>query len=130
MLAAVRANRTNELTHHASLIAGAIPAEVGSITTLRTLDLSTNQLDGELPLEVIRLKAKGCEVSLFGNRLGFSLPDVLASLGDDIPELDLSLCSLHGEHTYKIGAPPRVSNLTYSIDSRRRSTSKLSSNFA
>ena len=51
---------------------------------------------GELPLELIRMKAKGCNVNLGDNEPGFTLPSNIGELGDDITELDLSDCSLHG----------------------------------
>ena len=51
---------------------------------------------GELPLEIIRMKAKGCEVELVGNDPGFTLPSNIGELGDDITQLDLSNCSLQG----------------------------------
>ena len=50
---------------------------------------------GELPLELIRMKAKGCEVELRYNK-GFTLPNNIGELGDDITQLDLSFCSLQG----------------------------------
>ena len=50
---------------------------------------------GELPLELIRMKAKGCRVQLSGNN-GFTLPSNIGELGDDITKLDLSGCSLQG----------------------------------
>ena len=51
---------------------------------------------GELPLEIIRMKAKGCDVRLYGNKPGFTLPSNIGELGDDIVNLDLSHCSLQG----------------------------------
>ena len=51
---------------------------------------------GELLLELIRMKAKGCKVDISGNKPGFTLPSNIGELGDDITELDLSSCSLHG----------------------------------
>ena len=51
---------------------------------------------GELPLELIRMKAKGCDVILRDNEPGFTLPSNIGELGDDITELDLSKCSLQG----------------------------------
>ena len=51
---------------------------------------------GELPLELIRMKAKGCHVNLRHNDPGFTLPSNIGELGDDITELDLSGCSLRG----------------------------------
>ena len=52
---------------------------------------------GELPLEIIRMKAKGIipELGLRGNK-GFTLPLNIGELGDDITKLDLSYCSLTG----------------------------------
>ena len=49
-----------------------------------------------LPLEIIRMKAKGCYVSLSDNTPGFTLPSNIGELGNDIVELDLRSCSLHG----------------------------------
>ena len=53
---------------------------------------------GELPLELIRMKAKGCIVFLRGNEppAGFTLPSNIGELGNDITKLDLSNCSLRG----------------------------------
>ena len=51
---------------------------------------------GELPLEIIRMKAKGCKVDLGDNNPGFTLPSNIGELGDDITELNLRQCSLHG----------------------------------
>ena len=55
---------------------------------------------GEIPLEIIRMKAKGIipgglYCGLRGNK-GFTLPSNIGELGDDITELDLSNCSLTG----------------------------------
>ena len=50
---------------------------------------------GELPLAIIRMKAKGTTVSLSGNT-GFTLPANIGELGDEITELNLYNCSLTG----------------------------------
>ena len=50
---------------------------------------------GELPRAIIRMKAKGVDVSLFGNT-GFTLPANIGELGDEITELNLNDCSLTG----------------------------------
>ena len=50
---------------------------------------------GELPIEIIRMKAKGVEVDLSRNA-GFTLPSNIGELGGDITKLDLSNCSLTG----------------------------------
>ena len=62
---------------------------------------------GELPLELIRMKAKGCEVELSENEPGFTLPSNIGEIGDDITELELRDCSLHGAFVV------RVLNQTY-----------------
>ena len=54
-----------------------------------------NTYTGELPLEIIRMKANGVDVALDCN-MGFTLPSNIGELGDDITELDLSSCSLTG----------------------------------
>ena len=51
---------------------------------------------GELPLELIRIKAKGCEFKLGRNKPGFTLPSNIGELGDDITKLDLGDCYLRG----------------------------------
>ena len=51
---------------------------------------------GELPLELIRMQAKGCRVELGTNEPGFTLASNIAELGDYIIELDLLRCSLYG----------------------------------
>ena len=50
-----------------------------------------------LPIEIIRMKAKGCSVNLHNNQPGFTLPSNIGELGDDIAKLDLSNCSLQGK---------------------------------
>ena len=61
----------------------------------RTNSCEFRSRTGELPLELIRAKAKGCDLSLRNNK-GFTLPSNIDELGDDITELDLSKCSLQG----------------------------------
>ena len=50
---------------------------------------------GELPLELIRMKAKGCKVYLSANT-GFTLPSNIGELGEDLAKLELRRCSLQG----------------------------------
>ena len=106
--------RTVELKGNAGL---ALPANIGELGgSVTTIDLSDHNLGGEcrrarvvllvhdrvctlageLPLEVIRMKAKGAMINLSGNTPGFTLPANIGELGDDITELDLSDCSLKG----------------------------------
>ena len=112
-----------------------IPVDVAVFNKLKTLDLSFMGLDGkplstrserfngslklstwyartgELPLEIIRMKAKGIipQLGLYGNK-GFTLPLNIGELGDDITKLDLSDCSLTGP--LRIRPTTRSSHLT------------------
>ena len=65
-----------------------------------------NTYTGELPLEIIRMKANavGVFVGLDGN-MGFTLPSNIGELGDDITELDLSNCSLTGPRSTRTERP-------------------------
>ena len=115
---------TSEFTGgiHPNKFTGGIPFEWGALTNLKSLKIVACGLDGkplsirterfdfadifylsvtwcactgELPLEIIRMKAKGVTVKLAGNT-GFTLPSNIGELGDDITQLDLSNCSLTG----------------------------------
>ena len=63
---------------------------------------------GELPLEIIRMKAKGIipKLGLHDNK-GFTLPLNIGELGDDITKLDLSYCSLTGPLSIRPERPSR-----------------------
>ena len=104
---------------------GGIPPEWGALTNLKQLKMARCGLDGafgstrterlrismtaftfvsgELPLEIIRMKAKGIiphdtpstYSGLDGNK-GFTLPANIGELGGDIKELNLTRCSLTG----------------------------------
>ena len=63
---------------------------------------------GELPLAIIRMKAKGTAVDLSGNT-GFTLPANIGELGDEITELNLYNCSLTGAVCSIIPAARRMS---------------------
>ena len=60
-----------------------------------------------MPPELIRMKARGRRVSLSDNA-GFTLPDNIGELGDDITELDLSNRSLNGEDDDQIVSSQRI----------------------
>ena len=97
---------------------GELPKELGELVNLTLFNAADNKLQGglstrserlngsltcnlvcactgELPLEIIRMQAKGVEVFLSGNA-GFTLPSNIGELGGDITKLDLSDCSLTG----------------------------------
>ena len=101
-----------------------MPKELGKLANLKTFTVYNNKLEGqlsirterlrismtaftfvsgELPLEIIRMKAKGIiphdtpstYSGLDGNK-GFTLPANIGELGGDIKELNLARCSLTG----------------------------------
>ena len=49
---------TNSPTHEPVRGAGAIPASICSLPKLKSLGLENNKLEGELPLELIRLRVR------------------------------------------------------------------------
>jgi hypothetical protein len=76
-----------------SNLTGYIPENIGKLKALKALLLHSNSLSGELPLDVIRLKVRDCDVTLSKND-GFSLPENVGELVDEVEEMDLSDCSL------------------------------------
>ena len=80
-------------------LAGSI-AHLSTLTSLKKLRLENNRLEGVLPIELIRLKGRGCAMHVSANDPGFRLPGNLEALGDDITFLDLSNCSLSGKDLY------------------------------
>ena len=74
------------------------------------------RVTGVLPLGIIRMKAKGCDLSLGGNE-GFTLPSNIGELGDDVVELDLSGCFLRGQCCMR-AVPSRHKSRMTSIVSR------------
>jgi Leucine-rich repeat (LRR) protein len=54
---------------------GSVPRELAKLKQLKALLLAHNNLSGELPFEVICMKALGCTVDLSHNPKGFHLPE-------------------------------------------------------
>lgn len=50
-------------------IGGSIPTEIGGMTSLKVLDMSTNEISGELPSEIGDLANTITELVLFSNNL-------------------------------------------------------------
>ena len=73
----------------------------------RRSELRSQSCTGELPLALIRMKAKGCEIKLSGNK-GFTLPSNIGELGDDIAKLDFYNCSLRGKFASASQEIPRA----------------------
>ena len=70
-------------------MSGNIPPELGSLTPLETLDLSSNELSGPVPPELGNLK--GLKLLRFHYyRLGLELPTELLMLLDSRDEVEIT----------------------------------------
>ena len=57
-------------------LSGEIPSEIGNLTKLETLSLYNNQLDGEIPLSIGNMNNLS-DLSLFNNQLTGHIPESL-----------------------------------------------------
>jgi hypothetical protein len=100
----IGAGRVIELDLSQNQLSGQIPAEIGRLTGLTNLDLFGNQLTGEIPPAIGNLD-KVTRLSLWANQLSGSIP---AELGDmeSLEWVALGINELTGE------IPPKLGNLT------------------
>ena len=96
--------RVTKLSLHASGLAGAIPAQLGSLTALTELNLSRNRLSGAIPTQLGSL-TKLTKLYLHGSGLSGAIPAQLGSL-TALTELNLSWNRLSG------AIPTQLGNLT------------------
>lgn len=97
------AGHINSLDLYANLLAGAIPPELGNLTSLYVLDLSFNQLSGAIPPELGDLTSLD-ELNLSYNQLSGAIPPELGNL-TGLGDLNLSNNHLSGS------IPPELGNL-------------------
>ena len=90
-------------------LTGTIPAELGSLTNLKTLWLSGNQLSGEIPAELGSLTNLKT-LWLSGNQLSGEIPAELGSL-TNLKTLWLSGNQLSGEIPAELGKLTNLTNL-------------------
>lgn len=100
----IGAGRVVELDLSQNQLSGQIPSEIGLLTGLTNLDLFGNQLTGEIPATIGNLD-KVTRLSLWANQLSGSIP---AELGDmeSLEWVALGINELTGE------IPPELGNLT------------------
>ena len=96
--------RVIELDLSQNQLNGEIPAELGGLTDLEELDLFGNQLRGEIPPELGYL-ANVTRLSLWANQLSGSIPPELGNLAS-LEWFALGINQLSGE------IPPELGNLT------------------
>ena len=87
-------------------LAGAIPAELGNLTTLRWLHFGGNALTGAIPAELGNLTHSLKELNLGGNALTGPLPETLANL------TNLEWLSLWGDKWNRRPPPSWLGDLT------------------
>ncbi len=93
-----------ELNLNRNFLYGSIPAELGSLTNLKTLRMAGNSLVGSIPVELDNLTAL-TNLDLQDNILSGSIPAELGKLSN-LAWLELSENQLSGS------IPPELSNLT------------------
>ena len=101
-------------------LTGAIPGQLGSLSSLKDLDLANNRLTGAIPLELGSLSALE-ELTLTRNQLTGSIPPELGSLSA-LEVLDLTRNQLTGAIPAEIGS---LSNVTQMYLSRNQLTGPL-----
>ncbi len=90
-------------------LSGSIPPELGNLDRLERLDLTANQLSGSLPVELGQLSELQV-LDLRANGLSGSIPAELGDL-DRLEELDLSWNHFAGEIPVKLGQLPALRDL-------------------
>ena len=88
-------------------MSGEIPAELGNLSNLISLDLGFNQLSGEIPAELGNLSNLE-DLDLSFNQLSGEIPPELGNI-PNLEDLDLSFNQLSGEIPAELGNLPNLS---------------------
>jgi Leucine-rich repeat (LRR) protein len=96
-------------------LTGVIPPQIGSLSKLIILNLGTNQLSGNIPTEIGKLSNLGL-LWLSSNQLYGSIPAEIWQL-KNLKKLNLNLNKLNGSIPSNIGYLTNLQELTLSFDS-------------
>ena len=113
---AIRAELGGRLDLSGNQLSGEVPPELGTLTQLTRLDLSGNQLSGEVPPELGTL-TQLTRLDLSGNQLSGEVPPELGTL-TQLTRLDLSGNQLSGEIPPELGALTQLTRLDLSRNYR------------
>ncbi|KAL8502098.1 hypothetical protein ACS0TY_021280 [Phlomoides rotata] len=95
--------KLNFLFLNNNLLSGTIPPSLGSCTSLQTLDLSYNRLTGRVPPEISGLHEMRRFINLSHNQFEGLLPIELSKLSS-VEEIDLSSNNFNGSLFYQISS--------------------------
>ena len=95
-------------------LTGSIPAQLGNLTNLTNLNLSGNQLTGTMPTELGNL-TKLTNLNLSVNRLSGSIPTQLGNL-TNLTNLNLTNNRLTGTMPTELGNLTKLTNLNLSVN--------------
>ena len=87
---------------HDNALVGRVPESVGDLVKLQELYMDLNQLEGPLPLRLVVMKLKGCQLYLEHNK-ALSLPPDIGKAGADFRKLNFSECGLVGDLPESLG---------------------------
>ncbi|EFJ25986.1 hypothetical protein SELMODRAFT_173095 [Selaginella moellendorffii] len=99
------------LTKLQGALVGTIPPEIGLLSGLRKLELSSNNLTGPIPEEISNASSLAF-IHLGNNRLNGSIPSTIWKLCGVLAELDLDHNQLSGSIPVAADPKARCSNLT------------------
>ena len=105
--------RVTGLFLHFNQLAGPVPSELGKLTNLQELDLSSNDLRGPIPSELGKL-ANLQQLDLASNELTGSIPPELGELAE-LQKLDLFSNQLTGPLPSELGKLANLQELNLSV---------------
>ena len=110
----IGAGRVVELDLSQNQLSGQIPAEIGQLTGLTNLDLFGNQLTGEIPATIGNLD-KVTRLSLWANQLDGSIPVELGDM-ESLEWVALGINELTGEIPSELGNLTTLTHMDFTLN--------------